>query len=251
MDARQVIEGERAGKSGAFAGSIVTVDDVAPIDLNPAHLRISTHEQALMKQVFPLIPSPRAAKRFVNVYRLLRATVEREDWSGFLSDDGEGDYRAVVLLLAILIGYPSEGTEILRDLVENPPACSWWDAVVGYRGRGRLAPDLATPLAAEETRAATPTEEGERLRWRELLTKLRKLRQAQVIREHEPCAVFSIWALRVARYSFESGRITMARGATPGMAEEAAPTDAATPVSDGTAEDLARSVRVGSANSAT
>lgn len=220
----------------ALEGPSGATDDEAPIDLNPAHLKISADEQALMKEVFPFIPSPRAAKRFVNVYRLLRATVDREDWSRFLGADGTGDHRAVILLLAMLIGYPSEGTEILRDLVENPPKCSWWEAVVGYRDRGRLAPDLSTPLATGGAKATTPSEEGEFLRWRELLTKLGKMRQGQVIREREPCTVFSVWALRVARYSFESGRITMARGASPAVADRMESTDAAAPVSQGTAE---------------
>jgi hypothetical protein len=98
-----------------------------PIDLNPAHLKISAAEQELMKKLFPFVPSPRAAKRMVNVYRLLRATVGRDDWRRFLGAGGDGDFRAVLLLLALLTGYPSEGTDILRDLVEAPPGgASCW-----------------------------------------------------------------------------------------------------------------------------
>ena len=66
-----------------------------------------------MKKLFPFVPSPRAAKRLVNVYRLLRATVGRDEWSTFLGAGGDGDFRAVLLLLALLTGYPSEGTDIL------------------------------------------------------------------------------------------------------------------------------------------
>ncbi len=187
-----------------------------PIDLNPAHLRISPAEQELMKKLFPFVPSPRAAKRLVNVYRLLRATVGRDEWSTFLGAHGDGDFRAVLLLLALLTGYPSEGTDILRDLVEDPPSGSWWQAVAGYAGRG-----------AEPVLDVVASELAERTRWRELLAKLDDIRMLGVVDENEPCAVFSAWAGRVARYSFESGRIALARREGNAQAQPIAATPAA------------------------
>ena len=45
-----------------------------------------------MKSVFHFIASPRAAKRFVNVYRFLRATLSEEEYDTFVSEE-DGDYR--------------------------------------------------------------------------------------------------------------------------------------------------------------
>ncbi len=45
-----------------------------------------------MKSVFHFIASPRAAERFVNVYRFLRATLTEEEYDTFVSDE-DGDYR--------------------------------------------------------------------------------------------------------------------------------------------------------------
>ena len=162
-----------------------------------------------MKKLFPFVPSPRAAKRLVNVYRLLRATVGRDEWSTFLGAGGDGDFRAVLLLLALLTGYPSEGTDILRDLVEDPPGGTWWQAVAAYAARGAAADD-PTPIKPAVAGGAV-SQAAERARWRELLAKLDEIRVLGVVDEPVPCAVFSAWARRVARYSFESGRIALAR----------------------------------------
>ena len=50
------------------------------IDMRPAHLQIPEHERRFIQSLYALIPTPRAAKRLVNVYRLLRATLEEKDW---------------------------------------------------------------------------------------------------------------------------------------------------------------------------
>jgi hypothetical protein len=198
-----------AAASTPPAGPPAASGEDAPIDLNPAHLKITAAEQELMKKLFPFIPSPRAAKRLVNVYRLLRATVGRDEWSTFLGGDGDGDFRAVLLLLALLTGYPSEGTDILRDLVEDPPGGTWWQAVAAYAARGGAADD-PTPIKPAVAGGAV-SQAAERARWRELLAKLGEARALGVVDEQVPCAVFSAWARRVARYSFESGRIALAR----------------------------------------
>jgi len=178
-----------------------------------------------MKKLFPFVPSPRAAKRLVNVYRLLRATVGRDEWNRFLGADGDGDFRAVLLLLALLTGYPSEGTDILRDLVEDPPGGTWWQAVAAYAARG--AADDPTPIKPGVAGSAV-SQAAERARWRELLAKLDEIRLLGVVDEQVPCAVFSAWARRVARYSFESGRIALARREASAQAQEEAPPAIAT-----------------------
>jgi hypothetical protein len=213
-----------AGAASAAASASSSVPAASgqapPIDLNPAHLKITAAEQELMKRLFPFVPSPRAAKRLVNVYRLLRATVGPDEWSKFLGADGNGDFRAVLLLLALLTGYPSEGTDILRDLVEEAPSGTWWQVVAAYDPRGSEADEstLVNPAVA----AGSVSHAAERARWRELLAKLGEIRVLGVVDEHVECAVFSAWARRVARYSFESGRIALARREASAQTQTAA-----------------------------
>jgi hypothetical protein len=190
----------------------------APLDLNPAYLRITADEQRFMKAVFELIPSPRAAKRFVNVYRLLRASVPEDEWTTFLGEHGSGECRAVLLLLAIVTGYPAEATEILRDVAETPGAL-WPDFMARYR---KGASSDAPPKA-------------ESARWTALLDVLERIEREGSLGYLGPCTVFTRWAPRVARYSFESGRLSFTRShlappegdiaaATPSTNTGAAPT---------------------------
>ncbi|RSN22655.1 NTPase [Amycolatopsis sp. WAC 01416] len=77
------------------------------IDLRPPRLVISTAELDFLPTLAPLVRSPRAAKRLLNLYRLLRARFAGEDLAEFLSDgDREAPFRAVLVLLAMHVGHP-------------------------------------------------------------------------------------------------------------------------------------------------
>ncbi|MBB5850360.1 P-loop NTPase fold protein [Amycolatopsis umgeniensis] len=77
------------------------------IDLRPPRLVISPSELDFLATLSPLVRSPRAAKRLLNLYRLLRARLAGEDLAEFLADgDREAPFRAVLVLLSVLVGYP-------------------------------------------------------------------------------------------------------------------------------------------------
>jgi len=153
---------------------------------NPRLLRLEECERRLMRELYPLIPSPRAAKRTANVYRLLRCSITEEDLKNFVRPDETGEYRAAQLLLAIQVGYPDQAEQIISDLVVDPVGLihgKWWDFV------GRRYKDLAEPSDTSESR-----------RWRAFLTRLTSLRST--VATNEPCDDFIKWAPRVARFSF-------------------------------------------------
>jgi LysM repeat protein len=79
------------------------------------------HEEQFIKALFPFIATPRLAKRFLNIYRLirLRAASREEDFKTFI-DPEHGDYRAVLVLLAISVGRTEVASEILNDLAVGP-----------------------------------------------------------------------------------------------------------------------------------
>jgi hypothetical protein len=232
-----VNEDETAGQSTA-----------APINPRPDHLLINQWEQDFMKQLHELIPSPRATKRFINIYRLIRASVDLDDklrLEDFNGKDGPGKYRPVLLLLAILTGYPDQATEILRELLERKPSATWWEFIDSFKSRAEKAPaavngsapTVAEPEAAtaktanssgaDEAATANPKPNGtsdnatvsdpaqslsdaaDAESWRQLLEKLENLRH---LFPAQSCADFVEWAPKVARYSFQSGRVLLTRG---------------------------------------
>jgi len=85
-----------------------------------AHIEAATleeWEERFMAALFCYIETPRLAKRLVNIYRLIRvraASVEK-DFSFFVIKE-TGQYRAVLLLLAISVGRSGAAPEILNDL---------------------------------------------------------------------------------------------------------------------------------------
>jgi hypothetical protein len=157
--------------------------------LEPQHLEVKDWERSFMKKLFNLMPSPRAAKRFVNIYRLIRAGVDTDRFEAFVGDGKTGEYRTVLILLGLVTGYPVQASAILNDLTKQRPSVRWWDFVSGYPVDPRPGEDDA--LEPE--------------RWRQLLSLLETLRP--LIPEEQSCSDFIQWAPLVARYSFQSGRL--------------------------------------------
>ena len=81
-----------------------------------------------------MVTTPRAAKRLANSYGLLAALR-----SGDLADRRDGDhpgYRAAMVLLATLIGYPELGPDLFPHIHEHAaadPAAPWAQLVRGLR----------------------------------------------------------------------------------------------------------------------
>jgi len=160
-------------------------DDLS-LDPNPGALELDPRERDFMKHLYELIPTPRAAKRFVNIYRLIRASITSElELSWFL--DGR-EFMSVQVLLAMVTGAPAEASVILRKLLalptQAPWTTNWWDIVDGV-----------------------VTEGGEEPSWKSFATRLQPLRESGEV--PATCEGFRKWADDVARYSFYSGRVLL------------------------------------------
>jgi hypothetical protein len=67
---------------------------------------IEEHEARFIEHLHPFIDRPRLAKRFVNIYKLLRVTADDEGRGAEFARQAEAEpYRAVLVLLAIHIGH--------------------------------------------------------------------------------------------------------------------------------------------------
>jgi len=136
------------------------------IDLRPPRLVISAPELDFLPTLAPLVRSPRAAKRLLNLYRLLRARFSGEHLAEFLADgDREAPFRAVLVLLAVHVGYPDavrwfasiEGTDPGDKAIE----------IVSSMNDHELRPKLERGLSGE----AWPLLAGSYQRWLPLVNR--------------------------------------------------------------------------------
>ena len=88
-----------------------------PVEARPEQLEIGPLERAFMERLSPLLGrSPRALKRFVNTYRIVKA--REPDAAAFLSEDADVPaYRAVLFLLALTTGAPVLAAGFLDEVL--------------------------------------------------------------------------------------------------------------------------------------
>ncbi|HET7230828.1 MAG TPA: P-loop NTPase fold protein [Longimicrobium sp.] len=181
--------------------------DPAPVPVapkpNPQGLTVEQRERDFVALLHPLIASPRALKRFTNIYRFLRVQQRGAALARFRGSDGQpGEFQVVALLLAVVVGYPAEAPRLLRQVL-TLPGTPWWT----------LVDEMEEPADA----AAEHTEGGGGHGRATLRQALLKVKGASNIADHPP-GRWVHWAAEVARFSFQSGRILSLRDRSPGEA---------------------------------
>jgi hypothetical protein len=101
-------------------------------DLTPRGMRFTGPELLFLEQLSPLVRTPRAAKRLVNLYRLVKARMAAAETEAFL----DVDYKVVLVLLAVLVGRSGQ-CDALFDAIES--GRDWRQEM------DRLAGDLKVP----------------------------------------------------------------------------------------------------------
>jgi hypothetical protein len=155
-------------------------------DPQASMLDIKPEELQFIDQLAPLLDrSPRALKRFVNVYRLLKASLPPAEQDTFLEQSAPlgGDYRAALLLLAIVNGLPTLSDALFDRLLGSPARA----ANNGTGTFGGILTGLPTSGAATDETACLS-------RWLRA-----NLGQGW---EDIDASVLLSWVPRVARYSY-------------------------------------------------
>jgi septal ring factor EnvC (AmiA/AmiB activator) len=158
--------------------------------LNLESLRIHSWEAAFARRLYPFIASPRAAKRFTNIYRLLKAPLQVDELPAFEGTATvPGDFRAVMVLLAILNGFPAAAPRVFAGLLAQretdlTPAALFRDVD-------------ALGIAGEEAERFSHC-------------------MGPLLRDGMPGSLepFVKWAPRVARFSFEAAKVTVRAAAS-------------------------------------
>jgi len=94
-------------------------DDEEEIDLAPQSLTLGNEEIKYMKSIAKLIGrSPRAVKRFLNCYRLIKVSLSPAQLNRFVQEGASFEYRAVMILLGIVTGAPTVSLYVVEE-IEN------------------------------------------------------------------------------------------------------------------------------------
>jgi hypothetical protein len=173
-----------AAMSRADAESTSALAEAVTVELRPLSLQVSQAEVEFMARLGKLLPTPRVAKRLVNLYRLVRIGVRSAELADFVGDEAGGPYQAVQVLLALLVGHPEFAREVFRVILDS----------AGEGSGERDYADLAAVVEEAGGRGGTPHSFGI------IHAFLAK------VREEAPAAVSMAecrrWCPRLARFSF-------------------------------------------------
>jgi hypothetical protein len=103
-----------------------------PIAPNPMSLFLTAKEREYMVLLAPLIGrSPRAVKRFVNCYRLLKSTLDPVE----IAQAQDETFQPTMFLLALVTGYPEAAQRLITDLrnEEDHPSLPKWARAAAER----------------------------------------------------------------------------------------------------------------------
>jgi hypothetical protein len=136
---------------------------VPPRDLHPESLEVGEVELTAMDALAPLLGrSPRALKRFVNTYRLIK--VRADDPAVFLREDSPiAPYRATLLLLALSTGLPhvaagfldailADGEGTVGTVLDEEPQVGAWLVETAADPWRAVSCEALRPHAAEVVR---------------------------------------------------------------------------------------------------
>jgi hypothetical protein len=167
----------------------------APTDPNPPALEVLDYELAFMDDLRDLLgQTPRAVKRFVNIYRLIK-TMALSRTASFTKQDQVAEYRKVLFLLAVLTGLPNVSAAFFRNLhiTMNANPGTHLSVIIA-----RLHKPVSTDLPLNQNGTSevidAATNELQRLEgW------LKNHADWQVL----PTTAFQAWLPEVTRFSFQ------------------------------------------------
>ena len=158
-------------------------------------------ELDLLASLAPLVATPRAAKRLLNLYRMVRSTRDLNPSASFLGPEGfPADYQAVIVLLGIasshsrllqsVLAAPVQ-PDVLGGLLHRSPTTRWPEFVSSLNPRfddGRWRNDVVGVIP-----------EADDVIWRRLAEDLAEATLRVTLPDLRS---FQLWAPLIARFSF-------------------------------------------------
>jgi polyhydroxyalkanoate synthesis regulator phasin len=145
-------------------------------------LTVSPVEEAFAERLYRPLPTPRATKRFANIYRILKAPISLDDLPLFEgTEQAPGTFQVPMLLLAILVGMPAVAGDLFPKLYRR-----------SLNGSDPL--DNLDSVIPQDFQAQKDA----------LLELMNEIRSEDAF--PRAAATFAYWLPRVSRFSFEIGR---------------------------------------------
>lgn len=91
------------------------------VQVAPERLRLEEWEQEAINECYPLFRTPRAVKRLINTYSLIRVGVDATQWRQFLGSKAQpkAEYRTPLLMMAVAAACPGLAVPWLQHVIEN------------------------------------------------------------------------------------------------------------------------------------
>jgi hypothetical protein len=179
VDSEELSPGQEGQTEHAAESSRAAVEEAGA---NAQSLVIEPEERNFMLQLAAAVgKSPRRLKRFVNTYRILKASLDKLQQETFVVKGGsQGEYRAAMALLAIVTGAPRSSLGMLAFLAN----CAESAPLSEFEAHVNQSPDSAEAKYAQAALEAYGKAEAGAT--------------VKVLRD---------WATTVTRFSFRSGRV--------------------------------------------
>ena len=185
----------------------------------PRQLEFTEWEKEDIERLWLMFRTPRTVKRFINIYRLLRAgLITQTDVDSFQGSRREpGEYQVALLLLAAITAFPNEANQLLyridawldaQELKDKEGSCNLNEVVevlkkepgfqlVNTKGEQRDQDDSKVP-----DRERADTAEDVVNSWKLLLDCLEQVIQENAWHRSFRRDRLRFWVMRVARFSF-------------------------------------------------
>jgi hypothetical protein len=192
-------------------------------------LSISKEELDFLYALVEFVPTPRAARRLANTYRLVRVLLTPSEYARYGAQSDE-HYKIVLTLLGILVGFPEQATTVFQELIDSDLAdwSMFTQEVIDKKGyasadgseaavgpdpvkdrNGKARPDVE-PSGRGSTATAVPASAASHRdpAWEHLSEALRQLAETGEMPSN--LAAYRTWAVQVSRYSFHTGQLAAA-----------------------------------------
>ena len=182
----EVQKGSAAAAEGAGGAGGTSID-------------LTSNEVMFAQHLSGLMDTPRATKRLMNTYRLIRATQHVGSRSRFLGADGKpGESYAVLTLLALAAGFPMLADHVLLAIEENTALTNitTWPQFVDA-----LEPPDGSLVPAEISHPAGQDQvsQSDAVEWERMVNGLKSSLGSNKLLELNP---YRRWGPIVARFSF-------------------------------------------------
>jgi hypothetical protein len=175
-------------------GQKVKAEKAKPLVLlRPEGLKLGGKEKAAMVSLAKIIGrTPRTLKRFVNIYRIIKSSLNDSKLKAFKgTNESNGEYRAVIVLLGVAHGLPEMAPLFFRRLKER------------HEQSVRLKKPVGLKALLKEMAKDRP---GDTVEWKVLVDDLTAFVKSYP--DDLSLSVLREWAPIVVRYTFQLGRMS-------------------------------------------